>query len=206
MYSWIFLNSNCVPGWCLSQLRNFLDIHYTNTHHKTCCGKWKFFQLLIYKRYKVEYNENLSKNASVTLSSFYNDMSDAPNITSPVLFQGAQQREWTTLCTAVRKGTTSNTRTEHIHLFSRSHFALIALLIRSFFPYSLSHSLTFPLFHLASPVLFKLKLVSWKIFSFYRDIFVCNLWCMGIVLDLLLSVKCSVRYFRLLMLITELVY
>lgn len=154
-----------------------------------CWGK-----LYIYNtKYKNDIYKNKSKNMSkngpqsATLHSFSNDTSDAPNITSPVLYQGAQQREWTTFCTAERKGTTSNTRTEHIHLFSRSHFALIAMLIRSFLPYSLSHSLTFPLSHLASParVPFKLKLVSWKIFAFNRDFFVCNLWYMVIVLDLL---------------------
>lgn len=41
----------------------------------------------------MKYNENLSKKASASHSSFSNETSDAPNITSPVLYQGAQQRE-----------------------------------------------------------------------------------------------------------------
>jgi len=39
--------------------------------------------------------KNCAKNGtqSATHFSFFNDTSDAPNITSPVLYQGAQQRE-----------------------------------------------------------------------------------------------------------------
>lgn len=63
----------------------------------------------------------------------------------------------------------------------------------SFAPSSLSHSLMFPLFHLASPARlpFKFKLVSRKIFAFQRDIFVCNCKIHGDSVRFALSVKCS---------------
>lgn len=41
----------------------------------------------------MKYNENLSKNASASHSSFSNDTSDAPNITSPVLYQLSKESE-----------------------------------------------------------------------------------------------------------------